>query len=186
MVKSQGGAVNAERFLMLAAVALIASSGELRADPEQYLCISEHVAGVNYGPATKTWSSMAFAGGQKWILRRLKGGEREGKYPSDTSPDGYAIYAVQPKDKSEWGFFAFGEKGPRETCDAQFSCTAGLMFNPATLRFERHQWSGYSYQTQEFRRPFPYPIPGGEEKVIRGIRDHPDSGSVAIGTCSGF
>ena len=88
----------------LAAVLLIGSGSRLHADPDRYLCISEYVAGVHYFPATKTWSPQIFTAGQKYILRRLTGDEREGKYPSATSPDGWAWDGGQldEKDKSEW------------------------------------------------------------------------------------
>lgn len=91
----------------LAVVLVTISGSSLRAaDPDRYLCISEYGAGVQYSPATKTWGPTIFGGGRKYILRQLKGEEREAKYPSDTSPDGYTIWDHQPKDKSDWGFLS--------------------------------------------------------------------------------
>jgi hypothetical protein len=172
------------------AVVLMAGSGNsLRADPDRYLCISENSAGVHYFQQTKTWGAQIFGPGQKYILRRLTGDERNAKYPSDTSADGtYFSGQLQEKDKSEWGLFSFGEKVPRATCDASFHCTTQstfltLHFSPATGRFKPSQLSGYYYQLKPTDKPFPDPE---GEKFRQSAMNQPDGGFIEIGTCSAF
>jgi hypothetical protein len=75
------------------------------AEPNQYLCIVEQVAGVHFSGKARSWVPQVYAPGRKFVLRRLKGDERVGKYP-DTNPQGYTFNRAQEieKDKSE-GFF---------------------------------------------------------------------------------
>jgi hypothetical protein len=174
------------RFLLPAALAvalLIGSGGNLRADPDRYLCISEYSAGVDYSQQTKTWGPRIFGPRHKYILRRLLGDEREGKFP--TGAGGIGTFEGVMREGSEWGFFLFGEQWPRATCDASFDCQSKypfltLHFSSATGRYEASQLSGYTYQTELADKPLPDPK---NEKIRQSVMNHPDSGSVEIGTC---
>jgi hypothetical protein len=135
------------RRVAFAALGLwIATAGLLSAAPDQYLCIEDLSVGIRYVPATRSWTPQFFTGGAKFVLRRLKGAEREGKYPANT-PDGFSwLYPQKAEGKSDWGFFPFGEQSPLATCDASFQCTATsalfLHFFPDSERFEVTQQSG--------------------------------------------
>jgi hypothetical protein len=175
------------RTLSVATIALMSIVSHVQA--EQYLCITEHAAGVHYMAATKTWEPTIYTTGSKYVLRHLNGDERQAKYP-DNNPQGYTILSSQSNDpsKSEWGFFYFGEKLPRSTCDAHFRCTDSfllLSFDSRTLRFETYQRSGYVY-TPLMEKPGSMGNTPQEESARIQAVNHPDTGSISIGECSAF
>ncbi|HME20794.1 MAG TPA: hypothetical protein VKI44_05440 [Acetobacteraceae bacterium] len=169
------------RKIGLAIVGLVTATAS-HAQPDQYLCIGEHSAGVRYSRQMKTWQPQIFAPGTRYILRRLKGEERENKYL-----DNHAfIGQIHHREMSEWGFFSFGEQEPRATCDASFQCTTDILslhFSQHTGRFEVFQTSGFWSQPLFTDPPLPNPR---DEEIRASMIAHPDDGFVEIGTCSAF
>lgn len=159
--------------VVLATMTLISVSStrpaEAQARSDQYLCMTQHSGGVSYDQKAKTWQSARFKPEAKYILRRLKGEEKQNKYPSDNPSNGSTQLGVQAGDpsKSEWGFFKFADRVPLATCDASFNCTSSpsLHLGSDLQRFELHWVSTYTVQTSDWYKKNQNQI-GDDDSVV--------------------
>jgi hypothetical protein len=158
---------------------------------DQYLCITEAVAGLHYDRQTERWGPMAFKPGDKYMVYRFTGKQREA-YLSDPK------YASIPNLEG-WGIRKFGDDSGYnitacKTVDGRGDCgddwfepsyTGSLDLN--SLRFQLIHANGYMWQGRDryLKRTNPqeYQKMAQKPPSLDNI-NRPDDLAIEIGGCS--
>jgi hypothetical protein len=161
---------------------------------DQYLCITEAVAGLHYDRQTKQWSPMAFKPGDKYMVYRFTGKQREA-YLGDPE---FAKYASIPNLEA-WGIRKFGDNsGPNVTACITASgdgdCGEGTLpfgrrgsLDLNSLRFELILTDAYMAQGRDQylkqTNPQEYQKRAKQIPSLDSI-NRPDDLAIEIGGCS--
>ena len=92
------------KALTLSILGLTALPARGTSSPEgPYLCVVEHSTGFSYDKKSKAWVQTTFSPGQKYVLKRVKGGTLEGAADKAIADGDHAVWGVW-----EFGFDLFG------------------------------------------------------------------------------
>jgi hypothetical protein len=160
---------------------------------DQYLCITEAAAGLHYDRQTERWGPMVFKPGDKYIVHRFTGKQRDA-FLSDPK-----LASLPNRNLEAWGILRFGDNSGYNittciTLDGSGDCGddfflpthRGSSLDLNSLRFQLVRPDGYIRQgsDQYLKQTNPQEYQKMAQKLSVDRINHPDDLAIEIGKCS--
>ncbi len=148
-------------LLVFSFISIIQLYNPLIGSAEQYLCVVEKTTGFKYNKASKSWESVNFTAGTKYIISK-----DDTKLPVD-----YSRFKFTVKE--------MGDKHPLYWCEDDFGLDILSCTGPGDFRFNRENGRFVLAFTAGY-----YNV--GIEWIIEITDENSDTPLMSIGKCSSF
>lgn len=129
-------------FIKILAVSLlIPISG--RAEPSQYICISDSILGYKFNSATHEWEPTKFNQNDKYLVRRYKAGETDRLRSPALRPATWGIFPIGGDTAVTSCTDATEVMGPQLSGILMCDGMLGFNFNKKNLRFQAYEQGHY-------------------------------------------